>query len=106
MINKCLIINGVYKVFFPGTVNEKIVLKNIRLKHDEEDFATLIGSNGECNSDFAELHSESTRADKGYIKINDVDVTKAEEYKRAYLLGRVLQDPMMGTISNMNIKSC
>ncbi len=97
-------INGIYKVFFPGTVNEKIVLKNVSLKLDEGDFATLIGSNGAGKSTLLNCIAGVHAPDTGYIKIDGVDVTRAEEHKRAYLLGRVFQDPMMGTISNMNIE--
>lgn len=96
-------INGVYKVFFPGTVNEKIVLRNVRLKLDEGDFATLIGSNGAGKSTLLNCIAGVQFPDKGCIEIDGADVTKSEEYKRAYLLGRVFQDPMMGTISNMSI---
>ncbi|NMC57508.1 MAG: ABC transporter ATP-binding protein [Eubacteriaceae bacterium] len=97
-------INGVYKIFFPGTVNEKIVLRNVCLKLNEGDFATLIGSNGAGKSTLLNCIAGVYTADKGCIKIDGVDVTKSEEYKRAYLLGRVFQDPMMGTISNMSIE--
>jgi putative ABC transport system ATP-binding protein len=94
-------IDGVYKVFNPGTVNQKTALRNVSLTMKEGDFITLIGGNGAGKSTLLNCIAGVYGVDKGSINIADVDVTKLTEYKRAAFLGRVFQDPMMGTASDM-----
>jgi putative ABC transport system ATP-binding protein len=94
-------IDGVYKVFNPGTVNQKTALRNVSLTMKEGDFITLIGGNGAGKSTLLNCIAGVYGVDKGSINIAEVDVTKLTEYKRAAFLGRVFQDPMMGTASDM-----
>jgi putative ABC transport system ATP-binding protein len=99
-----LFINGIYKIFHPGTVNEKIALRNVTLTLEEGDFVTLIGGNGAGKSTLLNSVAGVYPIDQGSIIIDETDVTKLSEHKRAALLGRVFQDPMMGTAANMGIE--
>lgn len=97
-------VNGISKVFNAGTVNEKVALSNVSLKLEEGDFVTLIGGNGAGKSTLLNCIAGVYPVDKGSIIIDGMDITKLPEYKRAPLLGRVFQDPMMGTAANMGIE--
>ncbi|MCD7722917.1 MAG: ATP-binding cassette domain-containing protein [Clostridiales bacterium] len=96
-------ITNASKVFNPGTVNEKCALKNINLTLQEGDFVTVIGGNGAGKSTLLNIIAGVYPADSGKILIDGVDVTKLAEHKRAKYLGRVFQDPMTGTASDMQI---
>ena len=97
-------ITGLYKVFNYGTVNEKIALRNVNLELEVGDFVTLIGGNGAGKSTLLNCIAGVYMAEKGSIIIDGIDVTKLPEYRRASMLGRVFQDPMMGTAADMNIE--
>lgn len=99
-----LLVNGIYKIFNPGTVNEKIALQNVSVTLDEGDFVTLIGGNGAGKSTLLNCVAGVYPIDQGSIIIDDTDATKFSEHKRAGMLGRVFQDPMMGTAANMGIE--
>ena len=94
-------ITGLYKVFNPGTVNEKVALKNISLHLEEGDFVTLIGGNGAGKSTLLNCVAGVYPADGGSIILDGKDITKLPEHKRAAMLCRVFQDPMVGTAANM-----
>lgn len=99
-----LIVDGIYKVFNPGTVNQKIALRNVSLTLQEGDFVTLIGGNGAGKSTLLNCVAGVHTIDQGAIIIDGINVTKLSEHKRAAILGRVFQDPMMGTAANMSIE--
>jgi len=99
-----LSVRGVYKTFNAGTVNEKTALRNINLTLEEGDFVTLIGGNGSGKSTLLNCIAGVHAVDEGSIIIENVEVTRLSEYKRAELLGRVFQDPMVGTAANMGIE--
>ncbi|MFA5528757.1 MAG: ATP-binding cassette domain-containing protein, partial [Peptostreptococcales bacterium] len=99
-----LSVNGLHKTFNMGTVNEKTALQNLSLTLQEGDFVTLIGSNGSGKSTLLNCIAGVHSVDKGSIIIDNVDVTKFSEHKRAGVLGRVFQDPMVGTAANMGIE--
>ncbi len=92
------------KTFFPGTVNEKKALLDVSLHMDEGDFITIIGGNGAGKSTLLNSVAGVFPVDKGSIKIDGVDVTGMPEHKRAKYIGRVFQDPMMGTAAGMMIE--
>lgn len=96
-------IKGIYKTFNKGTINEKKALNGIDLVLNKGDFVTIIGGNGAGKSTLLNSICGVFRVDKGSIVIDGTDVTKLPEYKRAKLLGRVFQDPMMGTAADMQI---
>ncbi|MGN0174555.1 MAG: ABC transporter ATP-binding protein [Acutalibacteraceae bacterium] len=96
-------INNVTKTFNPGTVNEKVALNNLNLTLKDGDFVTVIGGNGAGKSTMLNAISGVWKPDSGTIQIDGDDITSMPEYKRAKLLGRVFQDPMMGTAADMQI---
>ena len=96
-------VNSIYKTFNPGTVNEKLALDGLSLKLNEGDFVTVIGGNGAGKSTLLNALAGVWYVDEGSIRIDGVDVTKVPENKRAAYLGRVFQDPMMGTAATMGI---
>ncbi len=97
-------IENVRKVFNAGTVNEKVALNGLNLELNEGDFVTVIGGNGAGKSTMLNSVSGAYPVDEGKILIDGVDVTKLPEYKRAKFIGRVFQDPMMGTAATMQIE--
>ncbi len=99
-----LVVNGITKIFNPKTINEKIALSDVSLALKEGDFVTLIGGNGSGKSTLLNCIAGVYSIDQGSIIIGGIDVTRLSEYKRAALLGRVFQDPIMGTASNMGIE--
>ncbi len=96
-------INGIYKTFNKGTINEKRALNGVDLVLNEGDFVTIIGGNGAGKSTLLNSICGVFPIDYGTIMIDNTDVTKLPEYKRAKYLGRVFQDPMMGTAADMQI---
>ena len=97
-------LRSVYKTFNPGTVNEKRALQGIDLHLKEGDFVTVIGGNGAGKSTMLNAVAGTWLVDSGTISIDGVDVTHLPEYKRAKFIGRVFQDPMMGTAPSMQIE--
>ena len=97
-------IENVYKTFNAGTVNEKVALRGLNLQLKEGDFVTVIGGNGAGKSTMLNAITGVFGVDEGKILIDGVDVTHLPEYKRAKYIGRVFQDPMMGTAATMQIE--
>ena len=97
-------INSIEKTFNAGSVNQKRALNGLDLHLDEGDFVTVIGGNGAGKSTMLNAIAGVFPVDKGEIYINNVNVTKLPEHKRAAFIGRVFQDPMMGTCANMQIE--
>ncbi len=97
-------LNNIRKVFNPGTVNEKVALNGLNLHMKEGDFVTVIGGNGAGKSTMLNAIAGVFEVDEGSIVIDGVDVTHLPEYKRAAYIGRVFQDPMMGTAATMWIE--
>ena len=97
-------IENIFKTFNPGTVNEKKALQGVSLHLKPGDFVTVIGGNGAGKSTLMNSVSGAYEVDEGKIFIDGVDVTALPEHKRAKYIGRVFQDPMMGTAANMWIE--
>ena len=97
-------IENVRKVFNAGTVNEKVALNGLNLHLKPGEFVTVIGGNGAGKSTMLNSVAGVFPVDAGKIIIDGVDVTKLPEYKRAKFIGRVFQDPMMGTAATMQIE--
>lgn len=98
-------IRNVTKIFNKeeGIENQKVALDNVSLKINTGDFVTVIGGNGSGKSTLMNIISGVFEPDMGNVFIDGVDVTKMSESKRAKYLGRVFQDPNMGTAPNMSI---
>ena len=97
-------LKNISKTFFPSTVHEKTALDNLSLTLHEGDFVTVIGGNGAGKSTMLNAIAGTFSVDSGSILIDGKDVTRLPEFKRAALLGRVFQDPMMGTAPTMQIQ--
>ena len=97
-------LHQVCKTFNPGTVNEKAALNHLSLTLEEGDFVTVIGGNGAGKSTMLNAISGVWPVDAGTVRIDGVDVTELSEHRRAVYLGRVFQDPMVGTAGNMTIE--
>ena len=97
-------LKNVSKTFHPGTVNARTALNDLTLHLDEGDFVTVIGGNGAGKSTLLNAIAGTFAVDCGSISIGGQDVTRLPEYKRAALIGRVFQDPMMGTAATMQIE--
>lgn len=97
-------IKNIYKTFNAGTVNEKTALNGVSLHLNEGDFVTVIGGNGAGKSTLLNAVAGTWLVDEGAITIGGVDVTHLPEHKRAKYIGRVFQDPMMGTAATMQIE--
>jgi len=96
-------VNSIYKTFNPGTVNEKVALNGLDLTLNDGDFVSVIGGNGAGKSTLLNAIAGTFPVDDGTIVLDGVDITGLPEYKRAQYLGRVFQDPMMGTAPTMQI---
>ena len=96
-------VKNIKKVFNPGTINEQVAIHNLHLVLNEGDFITVIGGNGAGKSTLLNIISGSLEADEGLILLNGVDVSHLKEYQRAPYFGRVFQDPMKGTATDMTV---
>ena len=97
-------IENITKTFDANTINEKKALDNISLTINDGDFVCVIGSNGAGKSTLLNAIAGVFYVNEGKIYINDNDVTFVPEYKRASYIGRVFQDPRIGTASDMWIE--
>ena len=97
-------LKNICKTFNPGTINAKTALNDLSLTLADGDFVTVIGGNGAGKSTMLNAIAGVFPVDSGSILIDGQDVTKLPEHKRAALLGRVFQDPMMGTAPTMMIE--
>ena len=88
-------IKNVHKTFNKGTINEKKALNGVNLHLDPGDFVTIIGGNGAGKSTTLNMVAGVYPIDQGTIILDGKDISDLPEYKRAYMLGRVFQDPMM-----------
>lgn len=87
-----------------GTVNEKHVLRDVSLEVNEGDFITIIGGNGAGKSTLLNAVAGTFQVTGGNVFIDGVNVTKEPNHRRAKYIGRVFQDPRMGTASDMSIE--
>lgn len=97
-------VNHVYKTFHPGTINERRALAGVDLHLEEGDFVTVIGGNGAGKSTLLNAVAGVWPVDGGSIVIDGNDITGLPDYKRAPFIGRVFQDPMMGTAPDMQLE--
>ena len=97
-------LKNIHKTFNPGTVNAKTALSGLNLTLNDGDFVTVIGGNGAGKSTMLNVISGTIAVDDGQILLDGKDITRLPEHKRAEYLGRVFQDPMMGTAATMQIE--
>ncbi len=97
-------IENISKTFYPGTVNEKKALQGLSLDMEDGDFATIVGSNGAGKSTLFNAIAGSFYPDEGYIELDGTDITYVKEHVRSQYIGRLFQDPLMGTAPSMTIE--
>lgn len=97
-------LQNISKTFLRGTVNERAALVDINLKLAATEFVTVIGSNGAGKSTLLNVVAGSLKPDEGTVSIAGRDVTKLTDYKRAKYIGRVFQNPSLGTAPHMSIE--
>ena len=97
-------LRNLHKTFNPGTVNAKKALDGLNLTLHDGDFVTVIGGNGAGKSTMLNAICGTFAVDEGQILLDGKDITRLPEHKRAQYLGRVFQDPMMGTAATMQIE--
>lgn len=83
--------------------DDRVALDNVSLQIQSGEFVTIIGGNGSGKSTSMNIISGVMKPDKGSVLLNDVDITNLSEHERAQYFGRVFQDPMMGTCSDMSV---
>src|SRR5258708_14971842 len=96
-------LHGVSKTFNTGTPNEVRSLQNVNLSIDEGSFVIVIGTNGSGKSTLLNAVAGTFVVDSGTIRLNNHEVTRWPEHKRAKMIGRVFQNPFSGTAPNMTI---
>lgn len=97
-------LNHISKTFNPGTVNEKIAIKDLSLHLKKGDFATIIGSNGAGKSTMFNAICGDFLTDSGSVVLDGEDITFQPQYVRAKSIGRLYQDPMRGSAPGMTIE--
>jgi len=97
-------LTGIAKTFFAGTVNERRALQDVNLRLAPAEFVTVIGSNGAGKSTLLNIVAGALTPDRGSVRIDDVEVTRLPDHRRARTIGRVFQDPMAGTAPSMTIE--
>lgn len=97
-------LTNVSKTFNKGTTTEKVALRQVDFEMDDGDFVTVIGGNGAGKSTLLNLIAGVHKTDSGTIMLDSDDLTNMSEHKRARYLGRVFQDPRMGTAAGMQIQ--
>lgn len=96
-------LNNITKRFNVGTVDESTVFDNFNFKVNKGDFISIIGSNGSGKTTLLNLICGSLKPDSGKILFNGKDITHVSEFKRAKIIGRVFQEPRVGTCADLTI---
>ena len=99
-----LILRDISKTFHAGTVNEKCALSHLSLTLEDGDFASVVGSNGAGKSTMFNAIAGTFLVDEGSIELDGQNITYMKEHLRSHTIGRLFQDPLMGTAPNMTIE--
>ena len=101
-------LHSINVIFGKGTPDENHALKNINLTINKGDFITVIGSNGAGKSTLLNVIAGTNPADSGTLTLvgptGVVDITRESEFKRARRIGRIFQNPLLGTAGNMSLE--
>ena len=96
-------LSNIYKTFNAGTIDEKVLFSDFSLTLKDGEFVGVIGSNGSGKTTMLNIASGDVAADSGSVKLGGVDITKKKNYQRAKNIGRVFQNPAVGTCPSMTI---
>ncbi|WP_027192528.1 ABC transporter ATP-binding protein [Fundidesulfovibrio putealis] len=99
-----LTLEGITKRFHKGSINEVLALDGVNLNIRQGDFITVIGSNGAGKSTTLNCVAGCFFPDKGTISLHGENITAWPEHKRARFIGRVFQDPLMGSAASLSIE--
>lgn len=97
-------LKNINKIFAKDTINENHVIRNINLEVKKGDFITIIGSNGAGKSTLFNLISGNIPLSSGQVTLDNSDISNVKEYKRAKYIGRIFQNPLLGTAGNMTLE--
>lgn len=96
-------LSHIEKYYNAGTVNEMCLFEDFSLSIKDGEFVSVVGSNGSGKTSMLNIICGSIPVDSGMIKINGENITHMPEYKRQRKIGRVYQNPAMGTCPSMTI---
>ena len=96
-------LRNIHKYYNPGTVNEMCLFEDFNLTINQGEFVSVVGSNGSGKTSMLNIICGSIPVESGQILIDGKDITKVKEYKRNQKIGRVYQNPSMGTCPSMTI---
>lgn len=91
------------KYYNVGTVNEMCLFQDFNLSIQDGEFISVVGSNGSGKTSLLNIICGSIDIDSGAILLNGRDITRMKEYKRLEKIGRVFQNPALGTCPGMTI---
>ena len=98
-----LSLSGIHKYYNPGTINEMCMFSNFSLTIQAGEFISIIGSNGSGKTSLLNIICGSIPVDEGKIVLDGVDITQMPEYLRHRKIGRVFQNPALGSCPNLTI---
>ena len=96
-------LKNITKIYNPGTINEMCLFDNFSLTLNDGEFLSIVGSNGSGKTSMLNIICSSIPTDSGTIEIGGQNVGKMRDYQRAQRIGRVYQNPAMGTCPSMTI---
>ena len=96
-------LRNICKIYNPGTVQEICLFENFNLSVPEGQFVSVVGSNGSGKTSMLNIICGSIAPDSGSITLADRDIVRESEHRRARRMGRVYQNPAMGTCASMTI---
>lgn len=96
-------LKGIHKYYHPGTVNEMCLFHGFDLQVQDQEFVSVVGSNGSGKTSMLNIICGSIPVEAGRIYMNGADITREKEYRRNRRIGRVYQNPAMGTCPSMTI---
>ena len=102
-MSSLLTLKNIRKVFNKGTIDESVIFDDFNLEINEGEFVSIVGSNGSGKTTILNIISGSTNIDAGTIHLKEENITKTKEHIRAKRIGRVYQNPALGTAPNLTV---